>query len=366
MKIGIYGGSFNPIHKGHIELAKYAIKHLKLDSLYFVPTNKNPLKKECHYADNNHRINMINLILEEKMFVSEFETKRRGVSYTIDTVKYFRSKFPNDDILFFIGTDNIPLLNKWKEIEKISKNVKLVAFNRGNKFSKLNVKKYNVQILDNPINNFSSTKYREGHLDQVPEIIQEYIGNNFLYFDEISKGILFDKKDKEKQFRYFHLGWTAEFAANLAKHLNCKIKDAYQAGLAHDITKNWTINESYNFLKKYGYNETNLEPYKLHQTTAYFWLRDIYKYNNENVLQAIKKHTSLDFELNLLDKILYVADKISKGRKWEGIEKIRKLCFQDFDKAFKYIVSRTEKYESQVRGHNFSNEQKEIYKKWGN
>ncbi|WP_438340382.1 nicotinate-nucleotide adenylyltransferase [Mycoplasma sp. 125] len=365
MKIGIYGGSFNPIHKGHISLAKFAINELSLDRLYFVPTNKNPFKNSSEYVANNHRINMINMVLEDKMFLSEFETNRKGNSYTIDTINYFRSKFPNDELYLFIGTDNVPMLNKWKKIDEIANKVKICAFNRGNKFSKVNVKKFNVRILNNTIYNFSSTKYRKGDFSQVEDRVQKYIGENFLYFEEIAKNLIFDIKDKEKQFRYFHLKWTAEFAIKLAKLNNYKIKNAYQAGYAHDITKNWNEQDAYDFLEKYGFSRTNLEPYKLHQTTAFFWLRDVYKYNNPEVLSAIKKHTSLDIELSLLDKILYVADKISQGRRWEGIEKIRQLSFQNFDKAFSYIVSRCAKYESDVRGHCFSEEQKEIYKKWG-
>ncbi|MBN4089406.1 nicotinate-nucleotide adenylyltransferase [Mycoplasma enhydrae] len=366
MKIGIYGGSFNPVHKGHIQLAQYGIKHLNLDKLFFVPANVNPFKKVNNYVNNQHRINMINLVLEDKMFLSDFEVRRGGTSYTIDTIKYFKQKYPNDELFLFIGTDNIPSLNKWKNIEEISELSQIVAFNRNNKFSKINVKKYKVQILNNPVWNYSSTQYRNGQLDIVNEKVQEYIGTNFLYFEDIAKGLLFDIKDKEKQFRYFHLAWTGEFAAKLAQHLKCSIKNAYQAGYAHDITKNWTEDASYKFLEQYGYTKENLENYKLHQTTAYYWLRDIYKYNNDEVLNAIKKHTSLDLDLTLLDKILYVADKISKGRRWEGIEKIRNLCFEDFDKAFKYIVTRCAEYESEVRGCVFSEHQKMIYKKWGN
>ncbi|PZV99941.1 nicotinate-nucleotide adenylyltransferase [Metamycoplasma auris] len=366
MRIGIYGGSFNPIHKGHIEVAKFAISNLKLDKLFFVPSNKNPLKNASEYVDSKHRIKMIEFVLEDKMFISQFETNRKGNSYSIDTINYFRSKFPDDEVYFLIGTDNINTLNKWKNINDIAKKVQLVAFNRGNKYSKINIKKYNVKLLENPVWNYSSTEYKKGNFWMVENVVQEYIGQNFLYFNDLAKNMLFDPKNKDKQFRYFHLTWTAEFAVNLAKKLDYKIKNAYQAGMAHDITKFWDIEKSYEFLKKYGYDKSNLEVYKLHQTTAYYWLRDEYKYNNEEVLNAIKKHTSLDMELSVLDKILYVADKISKGRRWEGIEKIRKLSFENFDFAFSYLVKRCAEYESEVRGHVFSEQQKNIYKKWGN
>ncbi|BAP39363.1 nicotinate-nucleotide adenylyltransferase [Metamycoplasma canadense] len=365
MKIGIYGGSFNPIHKGHIELAEFAINNLNLDKLFFVPANKNPFKKSNDYIENNHRINMINLVLKDKMFLSEFETNRKGNSYTIDTVNYFKKKFPNDEIFLLIGSDNIPTLNKWKNIDEIASKVKICSFNRGNKFSKINLKKFNVKILKNPILKHSSTLYKKGNFNLVEKEVQNYIGENFLYFEQIAKNIIFDPKDKERQFRFFHLKWTAEFATKLAKQNNYKIKFAYQAGMAHDITKLWTNEESYLFLEKYGFNKENLPAYKLHQTTAYFWLKDIYKYQNQEVLNAIKKHTSLDWDLNILDKILYVSDKISQGRHWEGIEKVRNLSFQNLDEALAYIVNRSANFESNVRGHVFDQEQIKIYEKWG-
>lgn len=366
MKIGIYGGSFNPIHKGHIALAKFAIENLQLDKLFLVPANKSPDKKEVEYAPSKDRINIINLVLEDKMILSEFEIKRGGVSYTKDTINYFKSKFPNDELYFFIGTDNINGLNKWEGIDLMAKQVRFVAFQRGKEFSKINVKKYNVLLLNNPIYKYSSTDYKNGNLDMVEPQVQEYIGENFLYFEEIAKAWLFDKNTPKGELdRFLHLKWTAEFAAELAKLNNYRIKYAYQAGMAHDITKKWSVEKSYNFLSKYGYDKNNLKEYELHQTTAYYWLKDVYKYKNEEVLNAIRKHTTLDFELTLLDKILYVADKISKGRAWSGIEKYRKLSLNNLEEGFAAIVTKCADYESKERGVVFSQKQKEIYKKWG-
>ncbi|SFW05757.1 Nicotinate-nucleotide adenylyltransferase [Chlamydia abortus] len=114
MKIGIFGGSFDPIHKGHLLVASEAIKSLDLDCLYFVPANKNPFKKDKSYASNLHRINMIKLAIKDnpKMQISEFETNRNCISYTIDTVKYFRNKFKDDDLYLLIGSDNLNSLHK--------------------------------------------------------------------------------------------------------------------------------------------------------------------------------------------------------------------------------------------------------------
>ncbi|QJG66586.1 nicotinate-nucleotide adenylyltransferase [Mycoplasma phocoeninasale] len=356
MKIAIFGGSFNPIHKGHILVAEDAIRLLNLDKLYFVPNNKNPFKKARYYADNYHRINMLKMVIKDKMEISEFETNRGGNSYTIDTVKYFVQKFPNDEIYLLIGSDNVNKLNKWKDIEKISKLVKICIFNRNTTYSKINIKKFNCMKLNNEFYDFSSTAYRKGNLWQVEEVVQKYIGKNFLYFDEIAKNNLSIE-------RYKHLKFTAEFAAALAKENNYPIRLAYQAGYMHDITKEWDAEASWSFLAKYNFSEDNLPHYKIHQTTAYYWLRDYYKYTNEEVLNAIKIHTSLATDLTLLDKILFVADKICLGRKWAGVQKLRNLAFIDFNEGFKAVVKANYQW-NQEKNVEFSTEQLAINRKW--
>jgi nicotinate-nucleotide adenylyltransferase len=112
MKIGIYGGAFNPIHKGHIKIAKHVIEFLALDKLIFVPSFKGPFKKNIELVSGEDRINMIELVLEDKMEVSPFEINRKGVSYTIDTIKYFKNKYKEDELFLIIGSDNLAKLNK--------------------------------------------------------------------------------------------------------------------------------------------------------------------------------------------------------------------------------------------------------------
>ncbi|TPR54358.1 nicotinate-nucleotide adenylyltransferase [Metamycoplasma neophronis] len=357
MKIAIFGGSFNPVHKGHIMIAKDAINMLNLDKLYFVPANKNPFKKVSDYVSNEHRIEMLKMVLENKMEVSDFETKRGGNSYTIDTVKYFKNKFPNDELFLLIGSDNVTKLNKWKDIDEIASLVKIVVFNRNNKYSKINLKKYNCLKLKNEFHDFSSSQYRSGNLSMVEENVQEYIGKNFLYFEDIAKSFLSIE-------RFKHLRFTAEFAAELAKNNSMSIKKAYQAGYMHDITKEWSEQKAYSFLKKYGLNEQNLLPYQLHQTTAYYWLKDKYKYPDLEVLEAIKIHTSMALEMTELAKILFIADKICQGRTWKGVQNMRKIALENLNEGLKIVTQVCALDWNIEKGIIFTDEQEKIYKKW--
>ncbi|BDX52774.1 nicotinate-nucleotide adenylyltransferase [Metamycoplasma equirhinis] len=357
MKIGIFGGSFNPIHKGHILIASDALQLLNLDQIIFVPTNCNPFKKKSDYVDNKHRIEMIKLVLKNKMSLSEFETNQKGTSYTINTIQFFKNKFPEDELYLLVGSDNVNKLNKWKDIDLISKLAKICIFNRNNKFSKINIKKYNCILLNNEFHDFSSTKYRLGNLNQVEPEVQKYIAKNFLYFSDIAKNWLSPE-------RYKHLRFTAEFAAALAKNNNFSVKAAYQAGFMHDITKEWSQEKCYSFLKKFGFNKNNLEPHKLHQNTAYYWLKNNYMFEDEEILHAIKIHTTLDFELSVLDKILYVSDKLCEGRKWKGVQKSRKLALINLNEGLKEAITKCGIEFNNQKGITLSDQQKKIYKKW--
>ncbi|WP_033161161.1 nicotinate-nucleotide adenylyltransferase [[Mycoplasma] collis] len=351
-KIAIFGGSFNPIHNAHIKIAEYAIKHLKLDKLIFVPTFKSPDKVKDKIAEPHHRVKMIELVLLPKSEISLFEINRKGISYTIDTIKYFSEKFKDAQLYFLIGSDNLTTLHKWEEIETISKLAKIVVFKRTKNFSKINLKKFNAQLLNNDIFDASSTEIRKGNFKNLNPLVNEYIGKNWLYIEEILKNTLEAKRHK-------HSVATGELAAEYAKSLNYDSKIAWFAGLCHDITKNWTIEKHRQFLNENNIKNEQIEDYKLHQLTGSLWLKNVYKLQNKEIINAISVHTSLSKKMNVLDKIVFMADKLSKGRKFEGIQKIRNLAFNDFEAAFSSIVEKTKNFN--LNKTTVSDEQLEIY-----
>ncbi|MBF0710721.1 MULTISPECIES: nicotinate (nicotinamide) nucleotide adenylyltransferase [unclassified Gemella] len=126
-KIGLYGGSFDPVHIGHLLTATNVLETLSLDKLIFIPSNITPLKDSKLRATNEERFKMIKLsILSMPKFeVNDYEISRQSVSYTYNTVKYFKKIYPNVDLYFIIGTDRVRDLNKWYRIDELSK---LVTF----------------------------------------------------------------------------------------------------------------------------------------------------------------------------------------------------------------------------------------------
>ncbi len=355
MKIAIYGGSFNPIHKGHVKVAQIAIKKLNLDKLFFVPTFKNPFRINEKYVDGTHRINMINLVKEAKMETSSFEVNQKGPSFTIKTIKYFKNKFPNDELFLIIGSDQIFKLNKWKNIQEIASLSQIIIFKRKKNFQNINVKKFGCKILNNPIFNYSSTEFKKGDFDQIDPKVNKYIAKNFLYVNEI----LFNMVDAK---RFKHSIATGILAIKYAKQLNYDLKKAWFAGTTHDITKSKSEAWHRGFLASLGQKGFETPKHTLHSLSGYHWLKEKYKIEDEQILNAVKNHTNLAENLSVLDKIIYAADKLSQGRKFIGIQAIREIITKDFEKGFKMIVQRN--YSKLcLEKKNISSQQIKIYEK---
>ncbi|MDQ0274854.1 nicotinate-nucleotide adenylyltransferase [Peptoniphilus koenoeneniae] len=127
MKYGIMGGTFNPIHLGHLMIAEYLSEQMNIDKVIFLPTG-NPPHKDHLKADAFHRFNMTYLAIKDnpKFIISDIETIRTGFSYTVDTLNELKSLY-RGDFYFFLGSDTVFLLKLWKNFDQVAKNCKFVA-----------------------------------------------------------------------------------------------------------------------------------------------------------------------------------------------------------------------------------------------
>ena len=354
-RIAIFGGSFNPVTKAHLAIAQFALNELKLDKLIFVPAYQSPFKKGQSLVSGQDRIAMINLVLKPKMSCSSFEIDRQGISYTIDTVKYFKNKYPEAELFWIIGTDHLSKLNKWKAIEQISQLVQLVAFVRNQTISKMNLKKFGVLLLKNPIFPEASSRFLQGHFDYVADPVRAYIGQKQLYFEQILEQILSQK-------RYRHSLHARNYAIKLAKALNFDVKTAAFSALVHDIAKEWPLEQAIKLLQMYQPEKTKVAKHELHQEVGALILKHFFAIDKA-ICRSVQVHTTLALELSMLDKIVFMADKLCTGRKWIGIQKIRNLSLSDFDQAFSLVVQQTWDF-NLAKGIRFSPEQIAIYEKW--
>ena len=186
MKIGILGGTFNPIHMGHLILAEEIRQLYLLDKVFFVPTNIPPHKDNGDIVEAFHRLRMVKLAVEDNpnFAVSDMEIKRGGRSYTIDTVKTFKNLYPNDEIYFIIGSDLFKYLDEWKDLPEIIDMVKFIVVRRPGSFDSLPSHLETVDIHTVDISGFEirqCIKKGRSYRYFVPERVMSYIEKNKLY-----------------------------------------------------------------------------------------------------------------------------------------------------------------------------------------
>lgn len=195
-KIAIFGGTFDPIHNGHIAMAKYAVESLKMDRVIFLPNGNPPHKKEVDVTDAFYRYNMVKIAVERYDFfsVSDYETKNNDYSYSLYTMRHFRRKY-GKDVYFIIGADSLCTIHQWHEYEKLLTENKFIVFFRDTEADDefLNtVEKYrkigaDITTAHMPKINISSTDVRlklsEGSYNGLPvdKNVFDYIIKNKLY-----------------------------------------------------------------------------------------------------------------------------------------------------------------------------------------
>ena len=198
MKVGFIGGSFNPIHNGHINLALAGKNEFDLDKVIFIPNSINPIKENNSKVSTEDRVKMVELAIQDydDFEIDTYEVDKKGISYTIDTVEYLKNKY--NDLYFIGGADLIFELHKWKDYEKLLKEVDFIIAGRNpyklpeleDKVNELN-KKYDINI--NILKNFkmidlSSSEIRNNILSnkslKIPKKVAEYIIKNNLYYDD--------------------------------------------------------------------------------------------------------------------------------------------------------------------------------------
>ncbi len=187
MKIGILGGTFNPIHIGHLILAEEAREKLKLDKIIFVPAYLPPHKVIGDIAPAKARYEMIKSAIKTNKYfsLSDVEIKRDGRSYTIDTIKEFKVIYPGDELYFIIGSDLLKYLDEWKDLTEIIKIVRFIAATRPG-YPLQNLPSY-ISTLPIRAVDISGFEIRQAIKDNksfrylVPEIVFKYITKKGLY-----------------------------------------------------------------------------------------------------------------------------------------------------------------------------------------
>lgn len=363
MKLGIYGGTFNPPHLGHLAAAQFALDALNLDRLEFVPAAAPPHKTLPEGGPSaEQRLEMVELaadglLLPKKVSVSGMELHRPGKSYTADTLEQLQAADPEAELWLLMGTDMFLTLQNWREPEVITRLAGICTFARTQSDSGelLETQARYLQetfgartcVLQLPhIVDVSSTQLRElltqgkGQAYLSPAVYG-YIIRQGLY------GVHYDLKqlpDRElracsysmiRAKRIAHVQGTEEEAVRLAQRWGADEEKARRGAILHDCTKYLTMEEQLQLCRKYGIVLDDLEQQAvklLHAKTGACVARDVYGVSDD-VYEAIFWHTTGKADMTLLEKILYIADYMEPNRDFPGVERLRTLAYQDLDQA---------------------------------
>jgi nicotinate-nucleotide adenylyltransferase len=191
MKIGLYFGTFNPIHIGHMIIANHMVEHTDLDQVWMVVTPHNPHKQKSTLLDDYQRLHMVHLATEDylKIKPSDIEFKLPQPSYTVHTLAHLHDKYPMHEFALIMGEDNLNSLPKWKNYEVILENYALYVYPRITNEKKLSdlASHKNVHMIDSPVIELSSTFIRQCIKDKknvapmLPQKVWEYLDHNFFY-----------------------------------------------------------------------------------------------------------------------------------------------------------------------------------------
>lgn len=191
MKVGLYFGTFNPIHIGHLIIANHMAEYSGLDQVWLVVTPHNPHKKKSTLLDDHHRLQMVFLATEDypKLKPSDIEFKLPQPNYTVHTLAHLQEKFPTHDFSLIMGEDNLNSLHKWKNYEVILQNHDIYFYPRINP-EPLNPELHNhprIHRIDAPVMELSSTSIRnsikEGKnvMPMLPHKVGQYVEHNLFY-----------------------------------------------------------------------------------------------------------------------------------------------------------------------------------------
>lgn len=191
MKIGLYFGTFNPIHIGHLIIANHIAEHTNMDQIWMVVTPHNPLKKKDTLLDDYQRLQLVFLATEDyqKIKPSDFEFKLPQPNYTVNTLTLLNEKFPQHEFSLIMGEDNLKTFHKWKNYEVILANYNLYVYPRiSSEEENIALKNHpKVHLVSAPVVEISSTFIRESIKNKknvkplLPEKVWEYIDHNNLY-----------------------------------------------------------------------------------------------------------------------------------------------------------------------------------------
>ena len=359
MKIGIYGGTFDPIHRGHLTAAKAVRDALGLNKLLLVVDSIPPHKElPADSAGNEDRLAMTELATAELgkwAEVSDIELRRQGKSYTSDTLRQLKAMYPDDELWLIVGSDMFLSFHTWHEPEVIASLAGIAAVSRleENEDDAFAAQKKHLEAaygahivtVKNPnVIEVSSTEVREAlsrgeGRAYLSDAVYGYIARKHLYgthaelkhltVDELRPIAMSFLKPK----RMPHVLGTEQEAVRLARQYGADVTKAQIAALLHDCTKKLNRDEQLALCAHYGIVPDPLERQTLkllHAKTGAAVARDLFGVDDD-IYNAIYWHTTGKADMTVLEKVIYMADYVEPNRVFDGVDDLRDAVHTDLD-----------------------------------
>jgi nicotinate-nucleotide adenylyltransferase len=377
LKLAILGGSFNPVHLGHLWLADAALSVLGYDRVILVPAFISPFKPCAVEVSPSDRLDMLSASIpaDPRISIDACEIKREGVSYTIDTVEDIKRRYhPEGKVGLLIGDDLVPAFSKWRNAEDLASETDIVIVSRDSQGSpEYKTFPYPCKLLKNPIMELSSALIRSRIQNGapwrslVPPEVRFIIEDRRFYgytppgrAETAKTGTfapppipislaLIARVEVEVRFlvspsRFLHSRGTALMAHDLCARFGLDPGRGYLAGVAHDIAKSMPEGEMERLARQDDKNFSELEqkkPSMLHGKAGAVLLRQKFGIEDNDILEAVRYHTTGKPGMGPLARIVYIADKLENSR--EDIrEELRDFSrFAGLDSLFKAVLEET-------------------------
>lgn len=343
MKIALFGGAFDPVHREHVRLAEAAVRSLRLDKLIVMPSCISPHKTAAHTPPSD-RAAMCRLAFRdvEGAEVSDYELNAGGKSFSYLTCREFARRYPDAERFFLVGADMLASFPSWREPQEIVRCVTLAACGRGKEGTaglKGDFRKrFGAELAEIPFTgeDVSSTALRTalafrsktevGSLSALDGEVLRYIEERGLYrYPEAERAL-----DLETEERKAHSYRVARLACAVAREVGIAEEKALLAAMLHDCGKSVPLGDP--MLKGLSLPEGTPAPV-VHQYSGAFLAKERFGVRDEEILGAIACHTTGRAGMGTLDKLLYLSDLLEEGRTFRGVEELRALLFEDLDEC---------------------------------
>ena len=366
----LYGGTFNPIHRGHLGICRQVHRMFPTGEILLMPAARPPHKSDSEVIAGEHRLAMCMIAAKDLPYVrvDSYELEQGGKSYTIDTLRHLKEQYPQRPLYLLMGTDMFLTFRKWKDWQGVGRMAVLLVASRvrddrraleraGQSLQEEGVRSI---FLGNEVEEISSSQVRrqlekERSCRLVPEGVLEYILAHQLYRQdgELAQERREDLRQTVKKLvspeRYAHTLAVEKQALHLAQRYGEDPQKAAECGILHDICKNMPEERMLQLIADDGimtgtggHASSDIpferQPQLLHSYAGAAYLRLEMGITDEEILDAVRYHTTARGGMSRLEKIVYLADLTSEDRNYPDVDKVRKLAEESLEAAMKYSL----------------------------